>query len=463
MIKSIGALSTALCSLLLLICRIKVASALVNIHRPRSSTIRYRSNYHRQSIIHPLKASEAAIDTAEDPVVTSVNDEIKTNIIKTNVTERSPPQPQATQPSSTTTTKEAWKPPSSPQNTPNKIFKIQQPQDLLSFVVADERLSIVKVYASWCKTCKVFDIRYRKLASQLGGGDNLQSSSPVRFAEMQYDTPANEEMCKLLNATKLPYILIYRGSQGKVADFQCTPAKFQVLVDTVNDLLSNDGNGNDGVVLDSGNSTAAAATVSNVTTSSLDSHQQQLTKDGDHNTNNNEINALKEQLVQMENEKIEMFELMKAQIEADKEEIAKMINVVTIQKSMIEERDEQIQKLSGVIETKDGELAAMTKNFNNQVKENNKMEQELALGKSQVADMTNRTAEAEKTISALELKAAIREKEAMEKERQTKALWASWERQKIKYEEERNSVRKMAALSVKSIKTKVRVFISRKD
>jgi len=459
MIKSIGALSTALCSLLLLICRIKVASALVNIHRPRSSTIRYRSNYHRQSIIHPLKASEAATDTVEEPVVTSINDEIKTNI-----TEQSPSQPQATQPSSTTT-KEAWKPPSSPQNTQTKIFKIQQPQDLLSFVVADERLSIVKVYASWCKTCKVFDIRYRKLASQLSGGggdDNLQSS-PVRFAEMQYDTPANEEMCKLLNATKLPYILIYRGSQGKVADFQCTPAKFQVLVDTVNDLLGDDGNGNDSAVVDSGNSTSSAV-VSNVTTSSsLDSkHQQQLSKDGDHNTNN-EINALKEQLVQMENEKIEMFELMKAQIEADKEEIAKMINVVKIQKSMIEERDEQIQKLSGVIETKDGELAAMTKNFNNQVKENKQMEQELALGKSQVADMTNRTAEAEKTISALELKAAIREKEAMEKERQTKALWASWERQKIKYEEERNSVRKMAALSVKSIKTKVRVFISRKD
>jgi len=460
MIKpSIPALSTTLCSLLLFICQIEVASALVNIHRPRSSTIRYRSNYHRQSIIHSLKASEAATDTVEEPVVTSVNDEIKTNIIKTNILEQSPPQPQAAQ-SSTTTTKEAWKPPSSPQNTPNKIFKIQQPQDLLSFVVADERLSIVKVYASWCKTCKVFDIRYRKLASQLGGGDVVQPG-PVRFAEMQYDTPANEEMCKLLNATKLPYILIYRGSQGKVADFQCTPAKFQVLVDTVNDLLSDDGNGNDGVVLDSGNSTSAAV-VSNVTESSLDSQQQQLTEDGDHNTNN-EINALKEQLVLMENEKIEMFELMKAQIEADKEEIAKMINVVKIQKSMIEERDEQIQKLSGEIETRDGELAAMTKNFNNQVKENNKMEQELALGKSQVADMTNRTAEAEKTISALELKAAIREKEAKEKERQTKALWASWERQKIKYEEERNSVRKMAALSVKSIKTKVRVFISRKD
>eukprot|EP00986_Skeletonema_menzelii_P017459 scaffold19511_cov152-Skeletonema_menzelii.AAC.1 len=129
---------------------------------------------------------------------------------------------------------------------------------------------------------------------------------------------------------------------------------------------------------------------------------------------------------------------------------------------MIEERDEQIQKLSGLIESKDGELVVLTKNLNQKVKESKMMEQELALSKSQVAEMTNRTAEAEKTISSLEMKAAIRKREAKEKERQTKALWASWEKQKLMYEEERNSVRKMAALSVKIIKTKVRLFVSRK-
>ena len=75
----------------------------------------------------------------------------------------------------------------------------------IDFVIEDERLSIIKVYASWCKTCKVFDVRYRKLANQMGD----LSTGNVRFAEMQYDNPANEEMCKLLNATQLPYILIY--------------------------------------------------------------------------------------------------------------------------------------------------------------------------------------------------------------------------------------------------------------
>ncbi|KAL7544012.1 hypothetical protein ACHAXR_013549 [Thalassiosira sp. AJA248-18] len=127
-----------------------------------------------------------------------------------------------------------------------KVFPIRQPQDLLDFVIQDERLSVVKVYASWCKTCKVFDVRYRKLASQLGdnynnndpsSADNPTSKGPVRFAEMQFDDPNNEEMCRLLNATKLPYILMYKGSKGKVADFQCGPAKFQMLIDAVNELV----------------------------------------------------------------------------------------------------------------------------------------------------------------------------------------------------------------------------------
>ncbi|KAL7488030.1 hypothetical protein ACHAW6_013616 [Cyclotella cf. meneghiniana] len=123
-----------------------------------------------------------------------------------------------------------------------KIVPIRQPQDLLDFVIEDERLSIVKVYATWCKTCQVFDIRYRKLASQIGDIYSSSSSSTdallqkgrVRFSEMAFDDPNNEEMCRLLNATKLPYILVYKGSRGKIADFQCGPSNFQMLIDVVN-------------------------------------------------------------------------------------------------------------------------------------------------------------------------------------------------------------------------------------
>ena len=53
---------------------------------------------------------------------------------------------------------------------------------------------------------------------------------------MQYDNPNNKEMCQLLNATKLPYILMYKGSKGKVDEFQCSPSEFQHLIDAVNEL-----------------------------------------------------------------------------------------------------------------------------------------------------------------------------------------------------------------------------------
>jgi hypothetical protein len=56
---------------------------------------------------------------------------------------------------------------------------------------------------------------------------------------MQFDDPNNEEMCRLLNATKLPYILIYKGSRGKIMDFQCGPSNFQQLVDAVNEHSEN--------------------------------------------------------------------------------------------------------------------------------------------------------------------------------------------------------------------------------
>ncbi|KAL7430733.1 hypothetical protein ACHAXM_002332 [Skeletonema potamos] len=260
--------------LLFLPCRIELASALVNIHRPRASkTIRWTTDDRGQAIIQSLHASEEALTDTDTVYVDEDAKKKNPAPLEAAIIEQPPPH-------------QAWKPPS--QNTrggDNKIFKIQQPQDLLNFVIEDERLSIVKVYASWCKTCKVFDVRYRKLANQM-------SDDPVRFAEMQYDTPANEEMCKLLNATKLPYVLIYRGSKGKVADFQCTPATFQVLIDTVNGLLSDE---NGGVH----NSTTASSS------SSSDS-QQRLGND-DSSSNEDEVDNLKEQLVTMENERLKLL------------------------------------------------------------------------------------------------------------------------------------------------------------
>ncbi|KAL7447802.1 hypothetical protein ACHAWC_000116, partial [Mediolabrus comicus] len=138
-----------------------------------------------------------------------------------------------------------WVPPSQQLlQSKSTIFKINNPGDFLSFISEDDRLTVIKVYASWCQTCKKIDIRYRKLASKFGdkynnNNNNINERGKVRFAELQYDNPANEDLCNnVLEATSFPYFLMYRRQQGQIRGFHCTPAKFQMLVDTVEELLA---------------------------------------------------------------------------------------------------------------------------------------------------------------------------------------------------------------------------------
>lgn len=113
-----------------------------------------------------------------------------------------------------------------------------------------DNCSIVKVYANWCRTCKAFDTRYRKLASQLGDKYNDTKSGKeadiilrgkAKFAEMEYADSNAKLLAALLGTDKisLPYILVYQGSDGLVKSFQCAPKNINTLVETVNEQTDN--------------------------------------------------------------------------------------------------------------------------------------------------------------------------------------------------------------------------------
>lgn len=103
-------------------------------------------------------------------------------------------------------------------------------------------------------------MRYRKLASQFGDkyddtdtgkSTEISQKGLARFAEMKYDDRNEEILSAMLNSQTipLPYILIYKGSKGKVRGFQCNPNKIQMLADAVNELadpIDADGNSSEG-------------------------------------------------------------------------------------------------------------------------------------------------------------------------------------------------------------------------
>lgn len=109
--------------------------------------------------------------------------------------------------------------------------------DFLAGDPGDERLTVIKFYASWCKSCAKFGLRYKKLA--LDEGDKVNSDGKLiangraRFAEVEFG--ANARLCRSFGITRLPYIHMHMGKAGKVEDFVCGPKKFQQLIDKVNE------------------------------------------------------------------------------------------------------------------------------------------------------------------------------------------------------------------------------------
>jgi thiol-disulfide isomerase/thioredoxin len=108
-----------------------------------------------------------------------------------------------------------------------QVFSVQEPTDLLHFLGQDDQVCIVKVWTSWCKSCKVLEPKYRKLAKDYGG--------KARFAEIEY-SPL-EELCKGLQATKVPHILIYQQMR-KQTQFVCLPQDFKKLSSLVEHLVT---------------------------------------------------------------------------------------------------------------------------------------------------------------------------------------------------------------------------------
>lgn len=109
----------------------------------------------------------------------------------------------------------------------------------------DDRLVIVKFYASWCKSCALFSIKLDKLALQHADwvskkdGTTVEKRGSVRIVNIEYG--AARELCCALQVKKLPTVYMYTAAasgisaagegMARVQDFSCPPSQFQRLQD----------------------------------------------------------------------------------------------------------------------------------------------------------------------------------------------------------------------------------------
>ena len=95
--------------------------------------------------------------------------------------------------------------------------------------------------ASWCKSCQKFGVRFKKLAATYGdlieeGGERIVDEGQVRFAEVEFSK--NAKFCRTLGIKRLPFLHYYRGAEGRIAEFSAGPSKFNLVIDTMHDLLN---------------------------------------------------------------------------------------------------------------------------------------------------------------------------------------------------------------------------------
>jgi chromosome segregation ATPase len=282
---------------------------------------------------------------------------------------------------------------------------------------------------------------------------------------MQYDNPNNKEMCQLLNATKLPYILMYKGSKGKVDEFQCSPAEFQHLIDAVNELadpaVAMEGNTSkenemsdifdELEAVDTLNATATAAAAA-----AAAAIAQELSSTGDET-----IDGLKKQLEKELAEKFEMFEIMKAQIEHDKEYVLKLETGVETQRSMLEAKDGELSILQSLLKSNENAMLSLSTELSQQQEETQRAKQDLSMYQTQVSQLTSRISQIESTVASIELESSFNEKLAREKERQLLRRTEEWDELKNSYEKERSSLRQLAVLGVKRVGRGARYFLLR--
>lgn len=107
------------------------------------------------------------------------------------------------------------------------IYPISSLDELHEFLQEDDdRLTAIKFFAPWCKTCQRLGMRYQKLAKQHGDGVDRVARKAVtgemRCAEVEFGSVTSRFIHDQLQIEALPTLQLYKGTtklwQGRGSD-----------------------------------------------------------------------------------------------------------------------------------------------------------------------------------------------------------------------------------------------------
>ena len=94
-------------------------------------------------------------------------------------------------------------------------------EDLCQAAVMEDRHLCIKIYATWCRSCKAVAPKFARLAKD-------PEYSHVEFCALLFDE--NKALCKKLGIKTLPGIQVIAGSKGRLSPFTAGPSKFDRAV-----------------------------------------------------------------------------------------------------------------------------------------------------------------------------------------------------------------------------------------
>eukprot|EP00316_Scyphosphaera_apsteinii_P025131 CAMPEP_0119339946 /NCGR_PEP_ID=MMETSP1333-20130426/99371_1 /TAXON_ID=418940 /ORGANISM="Scyphosphaera apsteinii, Strain RCC1455" /LENGTH=148 /DNA_ID=CAMNT_0007351583 /DNA_START=158 /DNA_END=604 /DNA_ORIENTATION=- len=104
---------------------------------------------------------------------------------------------------------------------------------LVAAAIEEDRLVVIKFFASWCRACKAMAPKYKKVAQV------RSKNSTAEFYEIMFDN--NKALCKKLRIKVLPYIQIVAGGEGIVDSFTCGPSKIALLSERLEKYIQSEG------------------------------------------------------------------------------------------------------------------------------------------------------------------------------------------------------------------------------